>query len=64
MKEEYHSLQKNETWELVNLPPRRKLVKCKWELKKFFDDYGSPMNYKVILMSKVFSILQGIQYNE
>ena len=27
MKEEYHLLQKNETWELVNLPPGRKLVK-------------------------------------
>ena len=30
MKEEYNSLQKNDTWELVDLPLGRKLVKCKW----------------------------------
>ena len=30
MEEEFHSLQENETWELVPLPPKRKLVQCKW----------------------------------
>ena len=30
MDEEMNSLQKNTTWELVSLPPRRKLVQCKW----------------------------------
>ena len=32
MKEEYNFLQNNDTWELVNLPQGRKLVKCKWVL--------------------------------
>ena len=27
LKEEYHSLLKNDTWELVNLSPGRKIVK-------------------------------------
>ena len=30
MKEEFSSLQKSNTWELVDLPPGRKLVQCKW----------------------------------
>ena len=30
MDEEMNSLHKNTTWELVSLPPRRKLVKRKW----------------------------------
>ena len=30
MDEEMNSLQKNTTWELVSLPPGRKLVQCKW----------------------------------
>ena len=34
MKEEFHSLQKNDTWDLVILPPGRQLVKCKWDFKK------------------------------
>ena len=29
MEEEFHSLKENETWELVPLPPKRKLVQCK-----------------------------------
>ena len=30
MNEEMKSLQKNETWELVDRPPRKKLVGCQW----------------------------------
>ena len=30
MDEEFNSLRKNATWELVSLPPGRKLVQCKW----------------------------------
>ena len=40
MKEEFNSLHKN-TWELVDLPPRRKLVKCKWVFKTKFIADGS-----------------------
>ena len=64
MKEEYHSLLKNETWELVNLPLGRKLVKWKWIFKKFFSSDGSPLKYKVGLVSKGFSQVQYIDYNE
>ena len=64
MKEKYISLQKNDTWELVNLPPRRKLVKCKWVYKNKFSDDGSPLKYKEILVAKGYSQVHGIYYNE
>ena len=45
MKEEFSSLQKNNTWEQVDLPPGRKLVNCKWVFKtKFYADV-SPFKY-------------------
>lgn len=28
------SLKKNATWEIVNLPPEKKMVRCKWLFKK------------------------------
>ena len=36
MQEEFSSLQKNNTWELVDLTPGRKLVQCKWVFKNKF----------------------------
>ena len=55
MKEEFSSLQKNNTWELVDLPPGRKLVQCKWVFKNNFAADGSPLKYKEILLAKGYS---------
>jgi hypothetical protein len=30
MQEEYNSMLENQTWDLVPLPSRRKLVRCRW----------------------------------
>ena len=46
MKEDFSSLQKSNTWELVSLPPGRKLVQCKWVYKTKFSADGSPLKYK------------------
>ena len=43
MNEEFNSLQKSNTWELVDLPPGRKLVQCKWVYKTKFAADGSPL---------------------
>ena len=43
MKEEFISLQKSNTWELVDLPPGRKLVQCKWVYKTKFAADGSTL---------------------
>lgn len=37
MQEEIAALQANDTWELVQLPPGRKAVGCKWTFKKNMD---------------------------
>ena len=64
MQEEFKSLQDNETWELVPLPSKRKLVQCKlvYRTKVVFD--GSDTNYNSILVSKLFSQVQGVEYRE
>ena len=64
MKEEFSSLQKNNTWELVDLPLGRKLVQCRWVFKTNFDADGSPLKYKAILVAKGYSQVHGIDYNE
>ena len=33
MKEEIHSIEKNNTWELTSLPPRKKAIVVKWGYK-------------------------------
>ena len=55
MKDEFSSLQKSDTWELVDLPPGRKLVQCKWVYKTKFSADGSPLKYKAILVAKGYS---------
>ena len=64
MKEEFSSLQKNNTWERVDLPRGRKLVQCKWVFKTKFAANGSPLKYKEILVSKGYSQIHCIDYNE
>ena len=64
MKEEFHSLQKNDTWELVILPSGRKLVKCKWVFKTKCVVDRSPLKYKASLVAKGFSQVKGIDCNE
>ena len=55
MNEEFNSLQKRNTWELVDLPPGRKLVQCKWVYKIKFAADGSPLNYKAKFVAKCYS---------
>ena len=63
MKEEFSSLQKNNTWELVDLPPGRELVQCKWVFKTKFSADGLDFKYKAILVSKGYSQVKIIDYN-
>ena len=60
MKEDFKSLQDNETWELVPLPSKRKLVQCKWVYRTKVDVYGSDIKYKDSLVSKFLSQVQGV----
>ena len=64
MEEEFSSLQKSNTWEMVDLPPGRKLVQYKWVYKTKFSADGSPLKYKARLAAKGYSHVHGIYYNE
>ena len=64
MDEYFNSLRKNATWELVSLPPGRKLVQCKWFFQKNVGVYGTTCKYKSRLVAKGFSQVQGVDYHE
>jgi hypothetical protein len=55
MKEEMDSLEKNRSWDIVELPKGRKVVGCKWvaKVKKGVDDKVE--RYKAILVEKGYS---------
>jgi hypothetical protein len=62
--EEYRSLMENDTWDLVPLPKGRKLVICKWVYRTKYASDGSVESHKVWLVSKGFSKVEGIDYNQ
>ena len=64
MQDEFNSLQENETWELVPLPPKRKLVQCKWVFRTKIVAEGSDVKYKSRLVAKGYSQFQGVDYTE
>ena len=64
MDEEYRSLMENDTWDLVPLPKGRKLIKCKWVYKTKYASYGIVERLKERFVSKGFSQVEGIDYNE
>ena len=64
MQEEFNSLHKNETWELVPLLPKRKLVQCKWFYRTNFFFDGLDIKYKARLVSKCVSQVQQVDYTE
>lgn len=64
MEDEYNSLMKNQTWDIVECPPDRKPIKCMWvyKLKKRTD--GSVDRFKARLVAKGCSQKAGIDYSE
>lgn len=64
MDEEYNSLIENQTWDLVPLPPRYKLVRCKWFYRTKKSADGHERRYKARLVAKAFQQVHGIDYDE
>src|SRR5258708_6142306 len=56
---EMDALSKNDTWELVNLPPGRKAIKSKWVFKLKADG-----RFRARLVAKGFTQIPSIDYDE
>jgi hypothetical protein len=64
MQEEYNSLLKNQTWDLVPLPSGRKIFRCRWVYRTKSAANGQINRYKVRLVAKGFQQVHGIDYDE
>lgn len=64
MKEEIDSIDKNDTWEAVNLPAGRKTIGSKWVFKTKYDSNGSVIRRKARLVAQGFTQKHGIDYDE
>ncbi|WKA07561.1 hypothetical protein VitviT2T_025368 [Vitis vinifera] len=64
MNEEMESLQKNETWELVECPPGKKPVGCCWIYTVKYKADGSIERFKARLVAKGYTQTYGIDYTE
>lgn len=57
-------LHKNRVWDLVDLPPNRKPITCRWVFKTKLDGDGRPHTYKARLVARGFSQKYGDDYDE
>lgn len=64
MKAEYNALMNNKTWTLVELPPHRKAISCKWVFMVKENPDGSINKYKVRPVAKGFHKKFGFDFNE
>lgn len=65
MGDEMESLHKNKTWDLVQRPPERKIITCKWVFKK--KEGMTPaegIKYKARLVARGIHQKEGVDYNE
>ncbi|KAM1528050.1 hypothetical protein ACFX1Z_017449 [Malus domestica] len=64
MTEELNALYSQKTWSLVDLPPNKNLVGCKWIFKVKRHADGSIARHKARLVAKGFSQEAGLDYGE
>lgn len=64
MKERLESVNKVSTWELMPLPPDRKVVKTRWVLNARWNGEGLVVRPKAQLVPKEFTQTEDIDYGE
>lgn len=64
MEEKMRALERNKTWELVDLPTGKKLVGCRWVFTIKYKSNGSVKRYKARLVAKGYTQSYGINYQK
>eukprot|EP00253_Pinus_taeda_P021834 PITA_21834 len=62
--DEMASLHKNEAWDLVEFPARRKPIGSKWVFKRMTNVEGKVEKYKARLVAKGYSQVSGIDFGD
>ncbi|KAL2240968.1 UNVERIFIED_CONTAM: Retrovirus-related Pol polyprotein from transposon RE1 [Sesamum indicum] len=62
MQNELLALEQNQTWEVTDLPPNKRLIGCKWVYKVKLNPDGSVEHYKARLVAKGYSQVEGVDY--
>ena len=63
MNDEMESLNANQTWDLVPLPPNRKALKNKW-VYRIKEEDGERKRYRARMVVKGFAQQKGVDFNE
>ncbi|XP_019237369.1 PREDICTED: uncharacterized protein LOC109217568 [Nicotiana attenuata] len=64
MLEEIHALEKNHTWDLVDLPSGKKAVGCKWVFTVKVNPDDSVVRLKARLVAKGYAQTYGVDYSD
>ena len=62
--EEMRTLEKNETWDMMNMPKRKKPIDCKWVFYVKYRVDGTVERHKARLVAKGFTQTYGIEYKK
>ena len=62
--DEYHSIMKNDVWEIVSRPEGKSVVTSRWLYKLKHAADGSVEKYKARFVAQGFSQVEGIDYDE
>ena len=64
MQEKLHSIEKNDTWELCELPKGKRCVGSKWVYKTKYNSDGTIERHKARLVAKGFTQKHGVDFEE
>lgn len=64
MNEEITSIERNNTWELIDLPEGQKSIGVKWVYKTKLKEKGDVQKYKARFVAKGYKQEFGIDYSE